>query len=158
MCFNQTGNISTLNNCALKLVDKFSYLESSVSSTETDIDTWLAKARTAIDRLSVVWKSGLTNKNEAQFLPSSSSINTAIWMRHMDTNKTYREKNLMAITQERCEQYWTSPGDSTTQNSNCTATYHQSWKLSKLDEPGMRDTAGEVGTSLWVMYSCESLH
>ena len=28
------------------------------------------------------------------------------------------------------------------------ATYHLSRKLSKLDEPDMRDTAGEVGTSL----------
>ena len=30
MCFNQTGDISTLNGCALKLVDKFIYLGSSV--------------------------------------------------------------------------------------------------------------------------------
>ena len=39
MCFNQTGNISTLNGSTLKLVDKFTYLGSSVSSTETDINT-----------------------------------------------------------------------------------------------------------------------
>ena len=31
MCFNQTGNISTLNGSTLKLVDKFTYLGSSVS-------------------------------------------------------------------------------------------------------------------------------
>ena len=47
MCFNQSGDISTLNSCSLKLVDKFTYLESSVSSTETDINTWLTKAWTA---------------------------------------------------------------------------------------------------------------
>ena len=34
MCFNQTGDISTLNGSSPKLVDKFTYLESSVSSTE----------------------------------------------------------------------------------------------------------------------------
>ena len=39
MCFNQTGNISTLNDSSLKLVDKFPNLGSSVSSTETDINT-----------------------------------------------------------------------------------------------------------------------
>ena len=39
MCFNQTGNISTLNGCSLKLVDKLIDLGSSVSSTETNIDT-----------------------------------------------------------------------------------------------------------------------
>ena len=51
----------------------------------------------------------------------------------------------MVITQECCEQYWTSPGGSTPQSSICMATCHQSQKLSKLDEPDMWDTAGEVG-------------
>ena len=62
MCFNQTGDISTLGGSSLKLVDKFTYLGSSVSSTETDIDTRLAKAGTAIDKLSVIWKSNLTDE------------------------------------------------------------------------------------------------
>ena len=61
MCFNQTGDISTLNASSVKLVDKFTYLGSSVSSTETDINTWLAKAWTAIDMLSVIWMSDLTD-------------------------------------------------------------------------------------------------
>ena len=38
MCFNQRGDISTLYGRSLKLVDKFTYLGSSVSSTETDIN------------------------------------------------------------------------------------------------------------------------
>ena len=33
MSFNQTGDISTLNGTSLKLLDKFTYLGSSVSST-----------------------------------------------------------------------------------------------------------------------------
>ena len=53
----------------------------------------------------------------------------------------------MVTTQECCEQYWTSHGGSTPQNSSCRATYHPSQKLSKLDEPDIQDTAGEVGTS-----------
>ena len=36
MCFNQAGDISTLEGTSLKLVDKFTYLGSSVSSTEKD--------------------------------------------------------------------------------------------------------------------------
>ena len=48
----------------MKLVDKFTYLGSSVSSTETDIDTRLAKAWTAINRQLVIWKSDLTNKTK----------------------------------------------------------------------------------------------
>ena len=67
MCFNQTGDISTLNVSSLKLVDKFTYLGSSVSSTGTDIDTWLIKAWIAINRLLVIWKSDLTNKMKHSF-------------------------------------------------------------------------------------------
>ena len=52
MCFNQRDDISTLNDSSLKLVDKFTYQGSRVSSTEKDINTHLAKACTAIDRLS----------------------------------------------------------------------------------------------------------
>ena len=37
MWFNQAGHISTLDGTSLKLVDKFTYLGSSVSSTEKDI-------------------------------------------------------------------------------------------------------------------------
>ena len=44
MCFNQAGDISTLDGTSLKLVDKFTYLGSSVSSTEKDIGTRQTKA------------------------------------------------------------------------------------------------------------------
>ena len=67
MYFNQTGDISTLNGSSLKLVDKFTYLGSSVSSTETNINTRLTKEWTAINRLSVIWKSDLTNKMKRSF-------------------------------------------------------------------------------------------
>ena len=43
------------------------YLGSSVSSTETDINKRLAKAWTAIDRLSIIWKSDLTDKMKRSF-------------------------------------------------------------------------------------------
>ena len=67
MHFNQRGDISTQNGSSLKLVDKFTYLGSSVSSTETDINMRLAKAWTAIDRLSVIWNSDLTDKMKRSF-------------------------------------------------------------------------------------------
>ena len=86
------GHISTLDRTPLKLVDKFTYLGSSVASTEKDIDTRLTKAWTAINRLSIIWKSDLTDKNETQFLPSSGHIDTAIWVHYMDSNKTAGEE------------------------------------------------------------------
>ena len=71
MFFNQTGNISTLSSSTLKLVNKFTYPGSSVSSTETDIDMQLAKAWTAIDRLSVIWKSDWTDKMNHSFFQAA---------------------------------------------------------------------------------------
>ena len=43
------------------------YLGSSITSTEKDIDTRLTKAWTAINRLSIVWKSDLTDKMKHSF-------------------------------------------------------------------------------------------
>ena len=46
-----------------------------------------------------------------------------------------------------------SPGDNTPQDTNYTATCLPSWKLYKLDEPDMQDTAGEARMNSSVMYS-----
>ena len=65
MWFNQIGDISTLE------VDKFTYLGSSVSSTEKVIDTRLTKAWAAIDKLSIIWKSDLTDKMKHSFFQAA---------------------------------------------------------------------------------------
>ena len=67
MCFNKTDDISTLDGSSLKLVDKFTYQGNSVSSTEKDIVTPLTKAWTAIDKLSIIWKSDPTDKMKRSF-------------------------------------------------------------------------------------------
>ena len=71
MYFNQTGDISTLNGSSLKLVDNFTYLGRSVSSTERDINMRLAKAGTAIDRLLVISMSPLTDKIKLTFFQAA---------------------------------------------------------------------------------------
>ena len=71
MCYNKTGDISTLEGTPLKLVDKFTYLGSSVESTEKDIETRLTKAWTAINRLSIIWKSDLTDKMKRCFFQAA---------------------------------------------------------------------------------------
>ena len=100
MCFNQRGDISTLNGSSLKLEDKFTYLGSSVSSTEKDVNTRLAKAWTAIDRLSVMWKSDLTDKMKRSFFQSA----VVSILLYGCTTWTLT-KCMTAITQEYCEQY-----------------------------------------------------
>ena len=74
MCYNQTRNIYTLDRTSQELVDKFTYLGSSVSSTEKDIDTRLTKAWTAIDRLSIIWKSDKIKRSFFQAIDRLSII------------------------------------------------------------------------------------
>ena len=71
MCFNQAGDISTHEGTSLKLVEKFTYLGSSVSSTEKDIDTQVTKAWTAIDKLLIILKSNLTDKMKRSFFQAA---------------------------------------------------------------------------------------
>ena len=145
MCYNQTGDISTLDGTSLKLVDKFTYLGSSVSSIEKDINTWLTEVWTAIDRLSIIWKSNLTDKMKCSFFQAAVvSIllyGCTTWTltkrleKKLDGNYT---RMLQAILNKS---WWQHP-----QGTNYTATYLPSQKLSKLDKPDMQDTAGEAGT------------
>ena len=64
-------DICTLNGRSLKIVVKFTYLGNSVSSTETDINTPLAKGLTAIYSLSIIWKSDLTDKMKRSFFQAA---------------------------------------------------------------------------------------
>ena len=79
------------------------------------------------------------------YLPSIGRIDTAIWMYYIDANKTAGEKSWRQPHKNAArniEQVWDA-----SQISSCTATYHPSRKLTKLDEPDMQDTAGEVRTN-----------
>ena len=62
MSFKQKRAISTQSDKPLKLVDQFTYLGSNISSTESDVNRCLAKASNALNRLSMVWKSNLSDK------------------------------------------------------------------------------------------------
>ena len=141
--FNQRYDISTQDGSSLKLVDKFTYLGSSVSSTETDIYTRLVKAWTATDRLSIIWKPHLTDKMKHSFF-QAEVVSILLHGCSTWTLTKQMEKKLDGNYTRRLR---ASPGGSTLQSSSCTATYHPSRKLSKLDEPDMLHTAGEVGTN-----------
>ena len=73
-CFNQKGDISTLHSGSLKLVDKFTYHGSSVSSTEDDSNVQLAWPWTAINWCSILWKSNLFDKIKQFFQAAVMSI------------------------------------------------------------------------------------
>ena len=83
MCLDPRGNISKLKGCLLKWEDNI--IESSVSSSEIDNNTRWAETWTAMDWLSVKFKSDLTDKiKRSFFFLSSSRVDTAIWMDIMD--------------------------------------------------------------------------
>ena len=92
MSFNQTGDISTLDGTSLKLVDKFTYLGSSVSSTEKDTDTRLTKAWTAIDKLSIIWKSDLTDKMKRSFFQAAVVTILLYWCTTWTLTKRLEKK------------------------------------------------------------------
>ena len=54
-----------------KNVADFIFMQCSVASTEKDIDTRLTKALTAINRLSIIWKSDLTDKMKRSFFQAA---------------------------------------------------------------------------------------
>ena len=127
----------------LKLIDKFTCLGSSVESTEKDIETRLTKAWTAINRLSIIWKSDLTDKMKRSFFQAAvTSIllyGCTTWTltkrleKKLDGNYT---RMLRTILNKSWQQH---------------PTRHQlyghlppSRKVFRLDEPDMRDTAGEA--------------
>ena len=122
MCFNQTGDISTLEGTSLKRVDKFTYLGNSVSSTEKDIDMWLTKAWTAIDKLSIIWTSDLTDKMKRSFFQAAVMSILLYGCITWTLTKRLEKKLDSNYTQECCEQYQTSPGSNTPQSTNYTAT------------------------------------
>ena len=152
MCYNQTRDISTPDRTSLKLVNKFTYQGSSVSSTEKDIDARLTKPWTANNRLSIIWKLDLTNKMKRSFF-HAVVISILLYGCTTWTITKRLEKKLDGNYTRMLRAILNTP-----QRNNYMATCLPSRKLSKLDEPDMQDTAGEAGTSSYVMYTYGSPH
>ena len=146
MCFNQTGDMPILDGTSLKLVDKFTYRGSSVSSTEKDIDTQLTKAWTAIDKLSIIWKSDLTDKMKRSFFQAAVVSILLYGCTTWTLTKRLKKKlngnytrMLRAILNKSRRQH--------PKRHQLYGHFLPSRQLFKLDEPDMQDTAGEAGTS-----------
>ena len=82
MRVNKKADISILNSGSLKLVNKFTYLDSSVSFTENDINMRLAMPWDSIDRLSIIWKADPPDKIKRNFFQVVLvSIRHGRWLR-----------------------------------------------------------------------------
>ena len=147
MCFNQTGDISTLEGTSLKLVDRFTYLRSSVSSTEKDTDMRLTKAWTAIDKPSIIWKSDLTDKMKCSFF-QDAVVSILLYGYNTWMLTKWLEKKLDGNYTRMLRAILTKSWCNTPQSTNYTATCLPSRKLSKLDEPDKRVQAHKLCTTM----------
>ena len=68
-------------------------------------------------------------------------------MHYLDANKTAGEEAWRQLHQNAASNIKQVLASTPHKDTKYTATYLPSWKLSKLDEPDMQDTAGEAGTS-----------
>ena len=81
---NKNVAITSLSGKPLKLVNQFIYLSSNILSTESDVQTHIGKAWTAID-----W---LRNLSSLEILPSCSHVSTTVWLHHLEVKETFRDK------------------------------------------------------------------
>ena len=156
MCYNQTGDISTRKGTSLKLVDKFTYLGSSVSSTKKDIDTRLTKVWTAIDKLSIIWKSDLTNKMKRSFFQAAVVSILLYGCTTWTLTKRLEKKldgNYARMLRAILNKSWR-------QHPTRHQLYGHLPPITKTIQVRRTRHAGhgEAGTSSWVMYSYGPLH
>ena len=98
------------------------HFRNSVSSTEKDINTWWAKTWTAIDRLSVIYKSDLTDKIKRSFF-QAAVVSILIYE---CTTWTLLERmgKKLDMLQAILNKSWRHHPS----KYSCTATYHPSQK------------------------------
>ena len=132
MCFKQERAISILNGKPLKLLDLFIYFSSDISSTESDVKCIL-KAWTAIDKLSIIWKSDLSDKTKG-FLPSCDCVSPAVRMHHLSTNKMDEEKAWWEVHKNAICCFGQTLEATSYKKSFCTATYLPSHTPSKKNK------------------------
>ena len=139
------GLIWQCNHSSLKVVNKFNFLGSSISSTETDIDTRLGKAWRAIHRLSVIWKTDLTDKMKCSFFQAAAMsillYGCTTWTLTKRVEKKLND-NYTSMLRAILNKYWRKHP---TKRQLYAPPNHPSRKLSKLDEQSMQDNVGEYG-------------
>ena len=157
MYYNQRGDISTLNCGPLKQVDKFTYQGSSISSTENDINMRLAKAWTAIDKLSVIWKSGLTDEIKRSFF-QATVLSILIYG---CTTWTLNKRTEKKLDSDYTRMLWVILNKSRRQHLPKQQLYGHLTSITKtiqVRRTVIQDTAREVRTNSLVIYSCVPLY
>ena len=147
MYFKQEQAISILSGKPLKLVDKFTFIGSNISSTESDVNIRLRKLFTAIDILSIIRKSDLFDKIKRHFF-YAVSVSVLLYrritwtlMKRMSQRLDENFEWMLRTDLSKFREQYPTKG-------SYTATFLPSHQPSKLKEQNMRDTAGEIKTNL----------
>ena len=102
--FKQGVAISTISGKPLKLVDKFIYLGSNISSTERDLNICIAKVQIAINWLSIIWKSDTSGKIKWDFLQAVLvqlyGCTTWTWMKPLEKEPWEQYKNVICYFEQ----------------------------------------------------------
>ena len=150
MCsWSNGGHLHSRRNPSWKLVDKFTYLGSRRwINRRKDIETRLTKAWTAINRLSIIWKSDLTDKMKRSFfLAAVTSIllygcTTWTLTKRLEKKLDGKLHKNAACNLEQVP----AATPHKTPTVRPPASYHENY--SSLDEPDTQDTAEEAGDEL----------
>ena len=146
MYFNKKGNFSTLNRGCWKVVEKFTYLGSINSSTESDINTHLSKAWQAIDHMAVLqrlcqyyctdaqrgrwpkgWEKGLDGNCTRimnKFLKNTPRNNSCAAIHFIYLKPSNKKNKIYRTLMEKQRRYhkWYSPIDHYTWRCQCKLT------------------------------------
>ena len=143
MCFKQDGAIFILYDKPLKLIDHFTFLGSSISSTESDVNILIKKIWTTIARLSLRWESDLTDKTKQDFFQAVAV--PVLLYGCTALTQTKRMENKLDGKYTRMLRL----GSSNSQDNSCTATYLLFHKPSHYDKQDMLHNAGEVKSGVF---------
>ena len=92
-----------------------------------EMTTCIRKAWTVIERLSIIWKSNLSDKMKCELFQDISMSVLLYGYTTWTLTNTCRKSYM--VTTRRCFMlFWTNPGNSTLQNRSCMATCLQSHK------------------------------
>ena len=138
------SNTSTMQPSTTHSYNKYThtYTHSCVSANKSDINMQLAKAWTAFDRLSIIWKSNLSDKIKRDFFQAA----VVSILLHRCTSWTLTKRTKKKLDRNYARMLGAIMNN-IPQYSTCTVTYLPFLNPFKSDEPGIRNTAGETKTN-----------
>ena len=102
-----------------KLVEQFTYVGRSISSTKSNVNMRVRNVWTVIDRLMTL----ISLINKTEILLSCNTISTIVWFDHMDFKRTHGEKACWELCKDAASCFGQIlEAETLKKNSSCKAT------------------------------------